>query len=180
MKKAIFINSILTFALCFLTHFLYDWFPNPIFSIFFPVNESIWEHMKMIYTTILLYGILEYFILKKFNINHNNFLLSIFLKSIIAIPIYLAIYLPFYYNLGENMFITFTILFLTIVLVNYIGYKIQQSNEVKYQNLISIVGIIVVYIIMGILTYNPPHIELFFDTQEEKYGINDYLIKKVE
>lgn len=178
MKKLILINSILTFLLCFLTHFLYDFFPNPVFSIFFPVNESIWEHMKMLYTTILIYGIIEYFIFKKFNYKYNNFLLSIFLKSIISIPIYLVIFLPFYYNFGENMLITFTILFLTIVLVNYIGYKIQQSNEIKYQNIIAIIGIIIVYIIMGILTYNAPHNELFFDTQDEKYGINDYLIKE--
>lgn len=178
MKKVIFINSTLTFALCFLTHFLYDWFPNPIFSLFFPVNESIWEHMKMIYTTILLYGIIEYFILKKFNVKHNNFLISIFLKSIIIIPIYLAIYLPIYYYIGEFMIITFIILFLSILFVNYIGYKIIRSKEIKYQKLISVIGIIIIYIIMGILTYNPPHNDLFFDTQEEKYGINDYLIKE--
>ena len=178
MKRLILINSIITFALCFLTHFLYDWFPNPIFSIFFPVNESIWEHMKMLYTTILLYGLIEYFILTKYKLNNNNFLLSLFLKSIIAIPIYLAIFLPFYYNLGENMIITFIILFVTILLVNYIGFKIQESKEIKYQNIIAIIGIIIVYIIMGILTYKTPHNELFFDTNKEKYGINDYLIKE--
>jgi len=178
MKKVIIINSILTFALCFLTHFLYDWLPNPIFSIILPVNESIWEHMKMIYTTILLYGIIEYFILKKFKIEHNNFLLSVFLKSVIAIPIYLAIFLPIYYTFGENMILTFIILFITFILVNIICIKIQESKEIKYQNIISIIGIIIVYIIMGILTYNPPHYDLFFDTEEEKYGIDDYLIKE--
>lgn len=178
MKKIIFINSILTFLLCFLTHFLYDLLPNPVFSILFPVNESIWEHMKMIYTTILLYGILEYFILKKFKFNPNNYLLSIFLKSIIAIPIYLVIFLPLYYNIGENMLITFIILFLTILIVNYIGYKIQINKEIPNQKLISIIGIVLIYIIMGILTYKTPHNELFFDTLEEKYGINDYIIKK--
>ena len=177
MKKIIIINSILTFALCFFTHFLYEWLPNPIFSLIFPVNESIWEHMKMIYTTILLYGIIEYFILKKFKITPNNFLISIFLKSIIAIPVYLVIYLPIYYTFGENMIVTFIILFITFILVNIIGIKIQESKEIKYQNIISIIGIIIVYIIMGILTYNPPHYDLFFDTQEEKYGIDDYLIK---
>ena len=177
MKKVILINSILTFSLCFLTHFLYDWFPNPIFSIFSPVNESIWEHMKMIYSTILIYGIIEYFVLKIFRTHHNNFLISIFLKSVIAIPIYLAIYLPLYYNFGENMIITFTILILTIILVNYIGYKIQKSDIIKYQKLISIIGIVAFYVVFGVLTYKTPHNELFFDTMNEKYGIDDYLIK---
>ena len=174
----IFINAILTFLLCFLTHFLYEWLPNPVFSIFFPVNESIWEHMKMIFTTILLYGIIEYFIMKKCNINHNNFLLSLFIKALLCIPIYLAMFLPFYYNLGENMIITFIILFIAILITNFIGYKILLFNPIKYQKEISIALIIIVYIIMGILTYKTPRYEIFFDTKEEKYGINDYLIEK--
>lgn len=175
LKKMIFINTILTFLLCFLTHFLYDRFPNPVFSIFFPVNESIWEHMKMLYTTFLLYGIIEYFILKKFNIQHNNFLLATFIKSIISIPIYLIMFLPIYFNFGENMVVTFIILFITILIVNYIGSKILELHPINYQKEISIVFIIIIYILMGILTYKPPRTDIFFDTQEEKYGINDYL-----
>ena len=178
MKKIIFINAILTFALCFLTHFLYDWFPNPIFSILFPVNESIWEHMKMIYTTVLIYGIIEYFIYKKYSIDYNNFALSIFLKSTIAIPIYLGIYLPLYYSFGENMFITFTVLFLVVLLVNYIGYKIQLSKKINYQNCITIFCVIVVYVIMGILTYYPLKNDLFIDKQTNTYGVNIATNKK--
>ena len=30
-------------------HFLYDFFPNPVTALFSPVNESIWEHLKLIY-----------------------------------------------------------------------------------------------------------------------------------
>ena len=31
---------------------------------------------------------------------------------------------------------------------------------------------------MTILTYKPPRTDLFFDKEEEKFGINDYLIKE--
>ncbi len=174
----ILLNAVLTFALCFLTHFLYDWLPNPVFSIFFPVNESIWEHMKMLFTTILLYGIVEYFLMKKWHINNNNFLLAVFLKALFSIPIYLAVFLPVFYNFGEHMIVTFIILFLVILLVNYLGSLILKLKPINYQKEVSIVFIIVVYIIMGILTYKTPRQDLFFDPKEEKYGINDYLIKK--
>lgn len=30
-------------------HFLYDLLPNPVTALFSPVNESIWEHIKLIY-----------------------------------------------------------------------------------------------------------------------------------
>lgn len=178
LKKMIFVNAILTFALCFLTHFLYEWLPNPVFSIIFPVNESIWEHMKMIYTTILLYGILEYFILKYFKIPRNNFLFSILIKAVAAIPIYLIIYLPIYHMIGENMAVSIILLFLVILAVNYFGYKLQERNEIKSQNAFSIVMIILGFIIFGFLTYRPMKTELFFDPQNEVYGIDDYLIKK--
>ena len=30
-------------------HFLFDLLPNPVTALFSPVNESIWEHLKLIY-----------------------------------------------------------------------------------------------------------------------------------
>lgn len=30
-------------------HFLYDFLPNPVTALFSPTNESIWEHLKIIY-----------------------------------------------------------------------------------------------------------------------------------
>lgn len=178
LKKMLFINILGTFLLCFLNHFLYEWFPNPIFSIFFPVNESIWEHMKMLYTTILMYSIIEYFVMKKFNIDNHNFLLTAFIKSIISIPIYLVMFLPLYNMFGENMFISISVMLITIIIINIIGYKLLQFDEIKYQKIVGIVLIILVYIVMGFLTYNAPRADLFFDTEEEKYGINDYLVEK--
>ena len=31
-----------------LFHFLYQWFPNPVFALVSPVRESIWEHVKVL------------------------------------------------------------------------------------------------------------------------------------
>ncbi len=177
LKKMIFINTIGTFILCFLTHFLYEWIPNPLFSLFFPVNESIWEHMKMLYTTILLYGIIEFFILKKLKIANNNFGLTLAIKALISIPIYLIIFLPIYYNFGEIMIVSFIILLITIFIVNFIGYKMLKLKPIKYQKTFAIISILIIYIIMAILTYKAPRLDLFFDPKEEKYGINDFLKK---
>ena len=66
-------GGIIAFALCFPLHFIYDKFPNFITSIFAPVNESIWEHMKIIFTSTLIYGIMYYILLNKYNIKYNNF-----------------------------------------------------------------------------------------------------------
>ena len=68
--KASRITSIIgIFLLCFLFHSMYEWIPNTLTAIFFPVNESIWEHMKLIFTSTIVYGIIDYIILNKFKIN---------------------------------------------------------------------------------------------------------------
>ena len=43
-------------TVCFLSilagsalHFLYDLWPNPLTAVFAPVNESVWEHLKLLY-----------------------------------------------------------------------------------------------------------------------------------
>lgn len=177
LKKMIIINTIIMFIISFGVHFIYNILPNNIFAIFFPVNESIWEHMKMLYTTVLLSSIIEYLLMKKNNIEYHNFLLITYLKSILIIPIYLIMFLPIYYNIGENMFVAIAIMLISMVIVNIIGYHLFQTNDVKYQKIITILLIILTYTIMGILTFNAPRMDIFFDTHKEKYGINDYLIK---
>ena len=174
LKKMIFINTIITFLLCFLSHFMYEWLPNPLFSIIFPVNESIWEHMKMLFTTILISSIIEYFIMKKFDLEFNNFTLTSFVKAISSIPIYLLIYIPLYKLFGENMFISISVMLLVILIVQIIGNFLLKYPEIPLQKIIGISFIIIIYIIMGILTYKPPKQELFYDIEAKKYGISIY------
>ena len=49
LKKIKIINVVFLFLLSFLWHFMYDLFPNNIFALVFPVNESVWEHMIIVY-----------------------------------------------------------------------------------------------------------------------------------
>ncbi len=175
LKSIKIIGFFVIFFLCFPFHFLYDWLPNSLFSIFFPVNESIWEHMKLIYTSYIFYGIIDYFILKKNKINFNNFLIQLFLIPIIGIIIYLIIFIPIYKMIGENMFISIGLLAIIILIEQILSYFILQYKEIKYQNIIGITGIILVYIIFGYLTYKPIENYIFYDTVKDKYGINIYV-----
>ena len=46
-----------------LFHFVYDWSDKNFFAgLFFPVNESTWEHLKLVFLPILIVSVLEYFI----------------------------------------------------------------------------------------------------------------------
>lgn len=170
LKKTRIIAIIVTFIFAFVCHFVYDFIPNFVTSIFFPVNESVWEHMKILYTSIILYGIIDYFVLKKFKIEHNNFMLNLFLISYSSIIVYLAIFLPIYYNIGENMFISIFLILVTYIIVYVLSYYILSMNEKNY-NLLWVFLLIFGYFIFGFLTYKPIHSQIFFDTQKEIYGI---------
>ena len=76
--------------------------------------------------------------------------------------------------MGESMVLNLVCLFAAIVIVCIISYFILMSNSFSRLNVASIFGIILAYIILGILTYYPPINDLFYDPMNEKYGINTY------
>lgn len=176
LKKLKIISIFGIFLICFLSHYLYTWFPNDITAIFFPVNESIWEHMKMAFTSIMIWKLFEYIIIKYCNLLYHNFLFSNLISSILFIIVYLLIYLPLFILFGENIIISITLLFIVICFEEYINYKVMILNSIKYTNLVSLFSIIVIYIFFGYLTYNPPRNFLFFDFKEGKFGESIYII----
>ena len=172
LKKFIFINTIAIFLLCFLTHFIYDFFPNNFFALLFPVNESIWEHMKMLFSTIMIYGMIEYIIYIKLRYDVHNFLFSLVIRGFLSIIIFLVFYLPIHFILGHSMVITLILLFLAIFIVEMISYFIKQRKNNIFLNRLSIFLIIVLFVIFGYLTYCPFKNFLFYDSVHNKYGIN--------
>ena len=131
--------------------------------------------MKLIFTSYVFYGIFDYLLLKKNNISFNNFLLQLFIIPIIGIILYLLIFIPIYNNFGENMIISIGLLFIIIAIEQILSYYFLKFKEIKYQNIIGILGIVITYIIFGYLTYYPIENYIFFDTSNSKYGINIYV-----
>ena len=171
MKKIKIIGIFLIFGLSVISHFMYEWFPNDIFSILFPVNESIWEHMKLIVTPVLVFSLIEYIIYLKKGITFNNFILSYSISIILGIILYLIIYLPIHYIFGHITIIAVGLLFITFIIIEIISYYIMNYCSIKYSNIIGLGVIILLYIIFGYLTYNPIEIDLFYDTIKKIYGI---------
>ena len=170
------ISTISIILLSFLFHNMYKWFPNSLFAIFFPVNESIFEHMKILFSSICFYSIIEYIILIKNTIKFNNFLFSTFFTSILSIFMYLIIFLPVYNIMGENLIFSISLMIIVIIINQIISYNILNMKHIKYVNYISIILIIVSYIIFGYFTYHPLHNYLFIDHSTNTYGINQYNI----
>lgn len=171
IKKIKIINVVFLFLLSFLWHFMYDLLPNNFFALFFPVNESIWEHMKIIYTCLLISSIIEYIIYKKKKINVNNFYINIPIISILGIITYLILYLPLDKIFSHNLILAIIILFIVFTLSEIMSYYILKFKKIKNEKIIGIFLIILSYIIFTYLTYNPIKNNLFLDRQTNTYGI---------
>ena len=81
-KKIIVIACIVSIALGILLHFAYDFTnQNRIVGLVAPVNESVWEHLKLILIPFTIFSIAFYFYT---NQKFSNMLLLTFLGNIVG------------------------------------------------------------------------------------------------
>lgn len=164
------IGVIIAFILCFPFHFLYDKFPCFLTSMFAPVNESIWEHMKLLFGSIIVSGIIQKLIIIYRKEKVNNICFSNFIGALLSIPIFLILFLPIYFIIGENFILTISIMLLTIILSEIISYKIMNQKDFNMENK-TIIFVIIIYSIFTLLTYFPLKNVLFIDPTNNTYGI---------
>ncbi len=168
-KKRIIYGTIIVLILSFIFHSIYDIFPNTLTSIFFPVNESIWEHNKIIVLSFLVLTIFEKVILKE----ENNILFMNLISSIICILLLDITFTPIYlYVLDtvENFPLVIILYTLSIIIAIILGNKLEILNNQKLI-IISFILYIFIFIIFGILTYYPLDFALFYDFSTLHYGI---------
>lgn len=170
LKKLKILGIIIAFLSCFLLHYLYELLPCFVVSIFAPVNESIFEHMKIIFSSILLSGVIQKIIVIKKKLNYKNICISNVISAFLSIFIFLILFLPIYNAIGENLPITLILLFITIVISQIITIYIINKKDMHLEN-ISIILVIIIYTIFTIFTYFPLENSLFLDPITLTYGI---------
>ena len=172
-KKVLFIETITIFLSMFLFHNIYNWFPNFLTASFFPVNESLFEHLKLMFTTQIIISLIINLILKLKKIKFSNYLLGLLISTIVTISLFFLIYLPIYNRFGENLFLTMSIYLITLIIGNIIFYLISKRKHEFLLNLISLVIISIIAVILIYFTFNPLKNDFFFDSIEEIYGIKN-------
>ncbi len=169
------VGAFVIFGVGAVWHFMFEWLGDPVWlGWFFPVNESVWEHVKLMFWPAVLYFLIEgIFIFKK----TNNFLLAkmsvLFFTPIMNIIV-------FYTYTGvtgyENFIIDSIVLFLITCVQQYISYKLLTREEIwrnkKWLRItLAIIGIVILGAFLVYATYYPPHIPLFMDNNFMDYGI---------
>ena len=72
--KIFIVGCILSILLGIFFHFIYDLSGNSfLIGLFFPINESIWEHLKLVLVPITMFALIYSFIYRKKTDMLNNF-----------------------------------------------------------------------------------------------------------
>ena len=166
-------SIILEFILGTLLHFTFEWSNNNlVVASFSAVNESTWEHLKLIYFPMLLTTIIGYLYFGK---NISYFLCS----KVIGILVAMCFTVTFFYTytgiLGTNLaFLNIGSFFVAILLGEYIVYKMLNSI-ISCNPKIAVLALLILLFLFVIFTYFPPSIGLFQDPVTNKFGIIEKL-----
>lgn len=135
-----------------------------------PVNEAVWEHLKMSITPILMLAFIEYVPLRR---ESQNFFLAKGISMLIAIGMVLGGFYTYTYFTGDSiLFMDITLFYLGLILGQFAAYNIQvKTKQSMLLNLLGVLIVVVLLLCIIIFTYFPPEIELFIDGNTRSYGI---------
>jgi len=169
------IGVIVIFLLGSLWHNLYGLLgENVLVGLVAPVNESMWEHWKIGFYPILVYGLFEYSFIKN---EANNFLFSKVIGIIVFNIVNFGLIFVYEELIGEaSLPVHLTTYFLGILAAQIVSYLIMcYSKENRSYFNFAVVFIVMFIMIFIKFTFNPPLKDYFKDSQTGTFGINKYI-----
>lgn len=168
-KITTFVGMLCILLISSLLHFGFEFFGRIKWTgVFFAVNESIWEHLKIGFFGGFIFYIIEYIIYGR---RFENFVVA---KSaaLFLIPFLTAVFYFLYTAFfTENLFFDIMTLFLAIIIAQLVSLGITLSKK-KIKKAPFVILIILLLILFPLLTYFPPKIpQLFYDFAHKRYGI---------
>lgn len=151
-------------------HFLYNLFNQSLLvAPFSSVNESTWEHMKLIYFPMLVFALFQVRYFKDYEGFWCVKLIGIFC-ALILIPL---LFYSYKGALGfSSDFVNILIFFVSAALSLILENHIFKNAVFSYRcSVICLVIILLIGALFVIFTFAPPHIPLFLDPQTKTYGI---------
>ena len=173
LKGNIFKSSILLFLLGSLLHFAYDFLNNNfIVGLITPINESVWEHLKLAVNSIPFWWVIFYLIKKEeYNLNKGKWFLGCLISITVSIITIVSIFYFTRYGLNvKSTIIDIASLYIALLLGQLTGYHIYKYSRID-NCWFSIILIYIVIVSFMILTIVPPKLPLFEDPVTRTYGI---------
>ena len=163
LKSFAILGIIFTFVLGSLLHFVYGLSGNNYYVGFFvPVNESVWEHLKLAFYTWLIYGLICYPLLKH---TAHNYWLGIALGTLLANLFIVVFFYTYTGIIGHSILALDIVSFLVAcVIAGYTFYKLLTGPDYSsFYNPLGLLLIISIILLFAYFTYHPLDIPLFVD-----------------
>lgn len=164
-KYFIYLGSVVIFLMGFILHFLYDWTnQNVIVGAFTPIDESIWEHTKLVFFPLIAWYSIYYLIMfKKIDIDRDKWFTTMLLNIIISVLLIPLLYYLVNAGLGiENKIVNIVILLVSLVLGSLVAVHFYHYG--KGLNFILPVCIVCFLVFIYILfTYSKVNLPIFIE-----------------
>lgn len=178
IKLFAFIGFIFTSIAGVLLHFAFEFSGgNTLVGAFTPVNESVWEHLKLLLFPVLVFAFIEYIFYGK---NLPNFIAARIISVLIGMAATVMIFYTYTGIIGKSLIpVDIALFFFSVVLTYFIGYVIMKrpflfASENAAIFTVSVLAAVVLAFIF--FTFNPPMLEIFRDPLTEDFGINESIL----
>lgn len=151
-------------------HFAYDWSKHDKYvSLLSAVNESVWEHMKLLVFPSLVWLLIEV----PFIGDNQNFLTAKCISLMVMVILIPTLFYFFKYIFKKSILIIDILIFYVAVgLGQYLSYLILNTNELPNAfNYFSLIFLILIYGYFLIATVIPGNGEIYVDPNTKKKGI---------
>ena len=164
------IGIIFTLIFGTLLHYTYNWSgKNKIIGIFSPINECIWEHLKLLFTPVLIYSIVEFI---GYGRKYSNFIpikaISIVMGLLTIITVY---YCYTFFTKRNYLWVDIGVFVLSVLVFNYFSYFLLKTNyfSSNYYNFIGWAIIIGLFLLFFMFTFKAPKLLIFKEPDKKKF-----------
>ena len=158
------VGGVLTVAILgTLLHFLYDWTgESGVAKPFSAIDESTWQHMKIMYFPMLLFGAVEWWFFREEYPCFFAVKLVGIVVGLLLIPILFYTYNGAFGKSPDWLNITiFMVADICAYAVEYMLFKRAEGGCRKVWSALSLTAIIVIGALFVVFTYAPPNLPLF-------------------
>ena len=152
-----------------LLHYLYNWIESPVTALLSGVNESTFEHMKLLYVPMLIFALVQYLFFKE---RKDYWCIKLIgsLSGTLLIPV---IFYTYNGAFGKSPdWLNIAIFFVCAAVSAFVEYVLFKSGKIKCRHpILPFAALIIVYVLFAVFTFYPPKLPLFMDPVTFSYGI---------
>lgn len=152
-----------------LLHFTFDWSgQNPVIGLFSAVNESTWEHMKLLFFPALFYFLAEH---KKHGTASRDLLTARTLGLLCGLAFIPVSFYTYTGIVGKSFTILdIAIFFISVFLTFWCSTKFLY-HPLRLTTVATMIFLLTLLSLFVMFTFYPPHIQLFLDPVTFTYGL---------